>query len=162
MGQDELNTYTNDTPVLYNQELQKYESAVASGVVNYKRSDVLANFGNFEPRVSFSYLLNDDSAVKASYNRMAQYLHLLSNTASPTPLDIWAPSGSFIKPQLLDQLAIGYFKNIKEGAYSLETEIFYKDIQNRIDYINGANLVANNEIETVVFEILVTIPILPL
>ena len=81
---------------------------------------------------------------------MAQYLHLLSNTDSPTPLDIWAPSGSFIKPQLLDQFAIGYFKNIKEGDYSLETEIFYKDIQNRIDYINGANLVANNEIETVI------------
>jgi hypothetical protein len=150
LGQDELNTYANDMPVLYNQELQKYESAVASGVTTYKRSDVLANFGNFEPRISFSYLLNDDSAVKASYNRMAQYLHLLSNTASPTPLDIWAPSGTYIKPQLLDQFAIGYFKNIKEGDYSLETEIFYKDIQNRIDYINGANLVANNEIETVI------------
>ena len=81
---------------------------------------------------------------------MAQYFHLLSNTASPTPLDIWAPSGSFIKPQLLDQFAVGYFKNIKEGLYSLETEVFYKDIQNRIDYINGANLVANNKIETVI------------
>ena len=74
LGQEELNSYANDMPVLYNQELQKYESAVALGVENYKRSDVLANFGNFEPRVSFSYLLNDDSSIKASYNRMAQYL----------------------------------------------------------------------------------------
>ena len=81
---------------------------------------------------------------------MAQYLHLLSNTSSPTPLDIWVPSGSFIKPQLLDQYAIGYFKRIKDGDFSLETELFYKDVKNRIDYINGANLVANNEIETVI------------
>ena len=150
LGQDELNTYTNDTPVIYNQELQKYESAVATGIETYKRSDIIASFNNIEPRVSFSYLLNDDASIKASYNRMAQYLHLLSNTASPTPLDIWAPSGNYIKPQLLDQYAVGYFKNIQEGDYSLETEVFYKDIQNRIDYINGANLVANNEIETVI------------
>ena len=60
------------------------------------------------------------------------------------------PSGSFIKPQLLDQYAIGYFKRIKDGDFSLETELFYKDVKNRIDYINGANLVANNEIETVI------------
>ncbi len=150
LGQDALNTYTNDTAVIYNQELQKYESAVATGVETYKRSDVIASFNNFEPRISFSYLLDDDTSIKASYNRMAQYLHLLSNTASPTPLDIWAPSGNFIKPQLLDQFAVGYFKDINEGDYSLESEVFYKDIQNRIDYINGANLVANNEIETVI------------
>ena len=97
-----------------------------------------------------SYVLNDNESIKASYNRMAQYLHLLSNTASPTPLDVWAPSGRYIRPQLLDQFAIGYFKTLKNGAYSLETEAFYKDIQNRIDYINGANLIANNEIETVI------------
>ena len=81
---------------------------------------------------------------------MAQYLHLLSNTSSPTPLDIWVPSGPFIKPQLLDQYAVGYFRRIKDGDFSLETEFFYKDVKNRIDYINGANLVANNEIETVI------------
>jgi hypothetical protein len=150
LGQDELNNYSNNNPLIYNQQFQKYESAEAIGIETFKRSDVLASFNNFEPRVSFSYLLNDNSSIKASYNRMAQYLHLLSNTASPTPLDIWTPSGTFIKPQLLDQLAVGYFKTIKDGDYSLETEVFYKDIQNRIDYINGANLIANNEIETVI------------
>ena len=65
-------------------------------------------------------------------------------------MDVWTPSGKYIKPQLLDQYAIGYFKNLKNGDYSIETEVFYKEIQNRIDYINGANLVANNEIETVI------------
>ena len=150
LGQDELNIYENDQPVLYNEELKKYESAEAIGTESFQRSDVLATFSNFEPRLSLSYLLDDDTSIKASYNRMAQYLHLLTNTASPTPLDVWAPSGRFIKPQLLDQFALGYFKSIKNGDYSLETEVFYKDIQNRIDYINGANLVANNEIETVI------------
>jgi hypothetical protein len=150
LGQDEINTYANNQPVIYNAEFKKYESAEATGTQSYKRSDALATFANFEPRVSMSYLLSDDASIKLSYNRMAQYLHLLSNTASPTPLDVWAPSGQFIKPQLLDQFAAGYFKSIKNGDYSLETEVFYKDIQNRIDYINGANLVANNEIETVI------------
>lgn len=150
LGQDELNTYENDNPLIYNQQLQKYEPATANGLINYERSDILKSFNNFEPRLSFSYLLNSDSSIKASYNKMAQYLHLLSNTSSPTPLDIWVPSGSFIKPQVLDQYAVGYFKRIKDGDFSLETELFYKDVKNRIDYINGANLVANNEIETVI------------
>ena len=150
LGQDELNIYENDLPVIYNQEFQKYESAEAIGTENYKRSNIISNFSNFEPRISFSYLLNNSSSIKASYNRMAQYLHLISNTSSPTPLDVWTPSGKYVKPQLLDQYAIGYFKSIKNGDYSIETEAFYKDIDNRIDYINGANLIANNEIETVI------------
>ena len=150
LGQDEINSYENNNPVIYNEEFKRYESAEAIGINTYKRSDVLASFQNFEPRFSLSYLVNEESSVKMSYNRMVQYLHLLSNTSSPTPLDIWTPSGQFVKPQKLDQFAVGYFKSIKNGDYSLETEAFYKDIQNRIDYINGANLVANNEIETVI------------
>jgi hypothetical protein len=150
LGQDELNTYANGEAVIYNTEFKKYESAEATGVENFKRSDVISNFYNFEPRISMSYTLDDNTSIKASYNRMVQYLHLLSNTASPTPLDVWAPSGKYIKPQLLDQYAIGYFKSFKDGKYTLEAETFYKDIQNRIDYINGANLVANNEIETII------------
>ena len=150
LGQGELNIYENDNPLIYNQQLQKYEPATAAGIISYKRSDILKSFNNFEPRLSLSYLLNNNSSIKASFNKMAQYLHLLSNTSSPTPLDIWVPSGPFIKPQLLDQYAVGYFKRIKDGDFSLETEFFYKDVKNRIDYINGANLVANNEIETVI------------
>ena len=150
LGQDELNIYENDNPLIYNQQLQKYEPATATGSIGYKKNDILKSFNNFEPRLSLSYLLTSESSIKASFNKMAQYLHLLSNTSSPTPLDIWVPSGPFIKPQLLDQYAVGYFRRIKDGDFSLETEFFYKDVKNRIDYINGANLVANNEIETVI------------
>ena len=150
LGQDELNTYANDQAVVFNPQLQIYEEATPIGTENFSRSNVIESFYNFEPRFSLAYQLSDNSSIKASYNRMAQYLHLLSNTNSPTPLDVWTPSGKFIKPQLLDQVAIGYFKSFNNNAYSLEVEAFYKDIQNRIDYIDGANLIANDAIEQVI------------
>ena len=74
----------------------------------------------------------------------------LSNTNSPTPLDVWAPSGKYIKPQFLHQVAIGYFRNFKDNQFSLEVETFYKTIENRIDYTDGANLIANNAIEQII------------
>lgn len=150
LGQEELNVYANDNPVIFNQTLQIYQKANPTNILNPGRKKRLAEFNNFEPRVSLSYTLNTKSSLKASYTRLAQYLHLISNTSSPTPLDVWTPSGSFIEPQLLDQYALGYYQNIKDGNYSIETEVFYKDIQNRIDYIDGANLIANDAIEQVI------------
>lgn len=150
LGQDELNVYENNNPVNFDPFLLIYQEAEPIDVVNPGRGASLATFSNFEPRVSLAYTLNDNSSVKASYTLLAQYLHLLSNTNSPTPLDVWTPSGPFVKPQLLDQYALGFFKNIDDGAYSFETEIFYKDVQNRIDYIDGANLIANDAIEQVI------------
>ena len=150
LGQDELNVYENNHPVSFNPLLQIYKEADPIEFINPKRSEQLATYTNLEPRIALAYSLDPNNSIKASYTRLAQYLHLLSNTSSPTPLDVWTPSGPFVKPQLLDQYAIGYFKNLKDGDYSLETEIFYKDIQNRIDYIDGANLIANDAIEQVI------------
>lgn len=150
LGQDELNIYENNQAVNYNEEFDIYEEAEPIGTESFKRSDKMSTFNNFEPRVALSLALDDNNSIKASYNHMAQYLHLLSNTSSPTPLDVWAPSGKYIQPQLLDQYAVGYFKNFKNDVFSLETEAFYKDGKNRIDYINGADLVANDAIEQVI------------
>ncbi|SHH77943.1 TonB-dependent receptor [Winogradskyella jejuensis] len=150
LGQDEINIYENNNPVLFNQQLQVYEKAEPIGTESFSRSNVLESFANIEPRASLAYQLNESSSVKASYNRMSQYLHLLSNTSSPTPLDVWTPSGQFIKPQILDQFAVGYFKSFNDNLYSLEVESFYKTIDNRIDYIDGANLIANDAIEQVI------------
>ena len=149
LGQDEINTYENNEAVFFDPALAIYREAVPIATVNAKNR-TLATFNNLEPRVSLSYTLSTESSLKASYTRLAQYLHLLSNTSSPTPLDVWTPSGPFTKPQLLDQYALGYFKNLRGGDYTLETEVFYKDIQNRIDYIDGANLIANDAIEQVI------------
>jgi outer membrane receptor protein involved in Fe transport len=149
LGQDELNVYENDNPVNFDPSLLVYQEASPIETINTKGEN-LATFNNFEPRVSLSYSFSENSSIKASYTRLAQYLHLISNTSSPTPLDVWTPSGPFTKPQLLDQYAFGLFKNLKDGDYSLETEVFYKEVQNRIDYIDGANLIANDAIETVI------------
>lgn len=150
LGQDELNVYANDDPVFFDPFLLVYQEAKPIGTLRPGRGGSLATFTNLEPRLSLAYILNNNNSIKASYTRLSQYLHLLSNTSSPTPLDVWTPSGPFVKPQLLDQYALGYFRNIMDGDYALETEVFYKDIQNRIDYIDGANLIANNSIEQVI------------
>jgi len=150
LGQDELFVYENNNPVDFDPFSLVYNEAVPINTISPGRGTNLADFTNLEPRISAAVILNENNSIKASYIRMAQYLHLLSNTSSPTPLDVWTPSGPFVEPQLLDQYAMGYFRNIKSGAYSLEIEGFYKDIQNRIDYIDGANLIANNAIEQVI------------
>lgn len=150
LGQDSLNTYKNNTAVEYNKKLQIYQRVDPTGTETFKRSDVIKSFVNPEPRFALSYQLQDNSSLKLSYNRMSQYLHLLSNTNSPTPLDIWTPSGKYIKPQISDQVAAGYFVDFNDNEYTLEVENFYKFTQNRIDYIDGANLIANNTIEQVI------------
>jgi hypothetical protein len=150
LGQDEINNYQNNDAVVYNSTFGIYQKADPISTSEYNRSDVIETFVNLEPRLAASYRVNNSASVKASYNRMTQYLHLLSNTTSPTPLDIWTPSGTFVKPQLLDQVALGYFKTFKNRTYSLEVETYYKTIQNRIDYIDGANLIANDAIEQVI------------
>ena len=150
LGQSEINIYENNQAVVFNNDFQIYQSADAIGTENVSKNKTIKSFLNLEPRFSAAYQFNRNTSVKTSYNRMSQYLHLLSNTSSPTPLDIWAPSGKFIKPQILDQYAIGYFKNLKDGDFSLEIESFYKDVKNRIDYIDGADLIANDAIEQVI------------
>lgn len=148
LGKQTLNNYPNNLPVVYNEELGIYERAEPISYTNYGKGKSIATFNNLEPRFALSYQLNEKSSFKASYNRMAQYLHLISNTTSATPLDVWAPSGKFIEPQIANQYAVGYFRNLKENIFSLETEAYFKTIDNRVDYINGAELVAQNTIET--------------
>jgi len=150
MGAQAMNTYANNQPVTFDDELKIYEKADPTGTEYFGSGKVIADFGNLEPRVGVAYQLNDNQSIKASYNRMAQYLHLITNTSSPTPLDVWAPSDNFLQPQLLDQFALGYFQNFKEDAYSLEAEIYYKKIKNKLDYIDGADLIANEAVEQIV------------
>jgi hypothetical protein len=147
LGQKELNLYENNQAVGYNMDLQLYEEINPIGSESSSTNKVIKSFLNLEPRLAISYKLDDNTSLKTSYNRMTQYLHLISNTSSPTPLDVWTPSGKYIQPQILDQIAIGYFK--RYNKYDLEIESFYKKTKNRIDYIDGANLIANKAIEQV-------------
>jgi hypothetical protein len=131
--------------------LEKNGMAQRANVIaeqTYKAREIIQSYNVPEPRFSANYKLNKMSSVKASYNRMAQYLHLISNTAASVPLDVWTPSTNNIKPQIADQVAIGYFRNIgKNLDYELSAEAFYKTLQNQIDYIDGANLLLNTQLE---------------
>jgi len=150
LGQDALNIYENDNPILYNEDLKIYQKATPIDTVSFGRGQTIKSFANLEPRFSVAYQLDGTSSVKASYNRTAQYIHLISNTTSPTPFDIYAPSGKYIEPQLADQVAIGYFKQF--DAYALEIESFYKTVDNRLDYVDDANLIANNAVEQILLK----------
>ena len=147
LRQNGLQQYANDDPLYYDNDLKIYDPATPLAGNFDNNSSVFKTYNNIEPRINISYSFNNQS-IKASYNRLNQYLHLISNTSSPTPLDIWVPSGPYIKPQRLDQYALGYYKRIKN--IKIETEIFFKKIKNRLDYIDGADLVANDNIETVI------------
>jgi hypothetical protein len=150
LGNSTQNIYANNQAVIFDNDLKIYEKATPIGTESYGKNEVIADFNNLEPRFSVAYELDENKSVKASYNRMVQYLQLVTNTASPTPLDVWTPSDNFIKPQIADQIAIGYFANFKEDAYSLEVESFFKKVKNRMDYIDGADLIANEAIEQVI------------
>jgi len=145
LAQDGLYTYENDQSTRFNTSLGIYVKGVPTG--EYSTAESSATYSHIEPRLTLSYAM-ENSALKASYNRLNQYLHLISNTSSPTPLDIWAPSGPHLKPQQLDQWAIGYVTETPSQK-SIEIEAFYKDVKNRLDYIDGADLVANDAVEQV-------------
>ena len=150
LGQSTLNLYADNNPITFNSDMQIYEKASPIGTKFYEKNKAIKSYNNLEPRFSLGYQLNEDQALKASYNRMVQYLQLISNTSSPTPLDVWTPSDTYIKPQIADQVALGYFRNLKENEYSLEIETYYKIVKNRLDYIDGANLIANKAIEQII------------
>lgn len=149
MGQEELNLYAGE-PVIYNEKFGIYEKADPVDTKTLKKGKIERSFGNWEPRLAIAYAFNEDQSIKLSYNRMTQYLHLITNTSSPTPLDVWAPSGKYIEPQKLDQVALGYYRNFLDQKYSIEVEGYYKTLSNRLDYIDGANLIANDAIEQVI------------
>ena len=107
----------------------------------------IKNYSGLEPRLSMNILLGKASSIKASYNRMTQYIHLLSNTAASSSLDVWTPSTNNIKPEIADAYVLGYFKNFKNNTYEASIELYYKDLQNQIDYIDGADLLINKYLE---------------
>ncbi|HNW49756.1 MAG TPA: TonB-dependent receptor [Prolixibacteraceae bacterium] len=104
-------------------------------------------YWNWEPRVSANYVFNENTSIKAGYNRMSQYIHLLQNATAGTPVDYWLPSSPNVKPQIADQVSAGFFRDFKEHRYQLSVEVYYKWMQNQIDYRTGANLMLNEMVE---------------
>ena len=130
------------TVYTYNQVADVVDSAT------YPKGKIFNTYGGLEPRLLMNYIINDSSSVKISYARTRQYIHLLSNTTSSTPFDLWVPSNINIKPEIADQYTLGYFRNFSNNMYETSVEVYYKTLQNQIDYRNGANLILNNKVES--------------
>lgn len=107
----------------------------------------IQNYVNPEPRLAVNYVINNESSLKASYNRMAQYLQLISNTAASTPLDVYTLATNNLKPLIADQGSLGYFRNFKENMYETSAEVYYKYMVNQLDYIDNADLFLNPQVE---------------
>ena len=114
---------------------------------DYKRWEKIEYHQGLEPRISGSYTLSEKNSIKASYGRNFQYLHQLSNSTTSSPTDNWVPSSTNVKPQIADQVALGYYQNLKKNTFKISTEIYYKHLANQIDYRNGAELLLNDEVE---------------
>lgn len=132
---------------LYDSE-QPISRETIVGKRTYGAGEIIAEFGGLEPRAAVNYTLSERASLKAGYNRMYQYIHLISNSAGATPLDIWKPAGNYIKPAMADQLSVGYFRNLVDDAYRLSTEVYYKQYRNLVDYKDNAQLFLNESIET--------------
>jgi hypothetical protein len=126
-----------------------YDSAGnAVDSATYGSGQVVKNYFNLEPRFSISYQLTENSSVKFAYARTTQNLHLLSNSTSSNPTDVWIPSSNNVKPEIADQVSVGWFRNFKDNLYEFSTEVYYRNMQNQIDYKNGAQLIANENVES--------------
>ena len=114
----------------------------------YTSGEAVKRYFVAEPRISASYQLSESKSLKSSYTRNSQYLHLLSNSTAALPTDLWVMSSNNIKPQIADQIALGYYQNFSNNKYEFSAEVYYKDMQNQIEYKNAANLRGNENVES--------------
>ena len=130
------------------QEGRPVSDGSAIGETNYAEDEVIQTYDGLAPRTSFRYSFNKASSVKLGYNKMYQFIHLISNTATIAPSDVWKLSDGFLKPQIADQFSLGYYNNFKGNIFETSIEVYYKDLQNVVEYKDGANLILQNHLET--------------
>mgnify|MGYP005754046573 FL=1 len=104
---------------------------------NFRENETVKSFHNLEPRVGLRYAINSKSSVKAAFTRSAQYLHLVSNAYTTLPLDVWVPSSAIVRPQLATQYALGYFRSMLDNQFEGSVEVYYKDMENQLEYREG-------------------------
>ncbi|SKC86226.1 TonB-dependent receptor [Ohtaekwangia koreensis] len=116
--------------------------------MDYKSWETVKTYINLEPRLGIRYSLSDDKSIKLSYNRMVQNTHLIAAGTVPLPFNTWSPSGYYLKPQIADQIALGYFQNLKDNMYEASVEVYYKDAQNITDFADNAEIQLNKNLTT--------------
>jgi len=113
----------------------------------YASGDFFNTYSGLEPRIGMNFILNEISSIKASYTRTNQYIQLAQNSTAGTPLDLWFPSSPNVKPQIGDQVAAGYFRNFKENKFETSVEVYYKHVNNAIDFKDHALLLLNPHLD---------------
>lgn len=124
------------------------DASVIQDTLYYDKGRTISSYHGAEPRFSARYSLTDKMSVKFSYNRMRQYIQMLSNTTAITPTDIWKLSDAYIKPQIGDQYSLGFYASLRKSTIDVSFEAYYKSMDNSIDFKNGATLLLNHHIET--------------
>jgi hypothetical protein len=115
---------------------------------SYASGEPIVYYGGFEPRISFKWQVNEQSSIKWSYNRLQQFIHLISNTAVATPVDIWQLSNSYLPQKVADNFSIGLFRNSEDAKWETSIETYYRSIDNQLDFKDLATLLLNEQIET--------------
>lgn len=140
--------YLGPRTVLQYTENQPISDGTAIGETTYGDGEKITSYDGLGPRASLRYSLSKNSSFKAGYNKMYQFIHLISNTATIAPTDIWKLSDQFLEPQIVDQYSLGFYNNFKGNIFETSIEVYYKDIQNVVEYKDGANLILQNNLET--------------
>ncbi len=144
--------YQDDRPLQYDPLAGRYLPGVVVDSTPHEKGRSIASFGGLEPRASLRIGLSPDHSIKASYARTRQYLHLISNTNTQTPVDVWEPVGPYIRPQEADQVAVGYAGLLARGAWELSIEGYSKTMRHVTDLVDGANITLNDRLETEVLQ----------
>jgi hypothetical protein len=128
-------------------DFYSYQNGEVIDTTSFKKGEIVKTYFNFEPRLNIAYILNERNSLKFSYTRNTQNLHLVSNSTSAMPTDIWLSSSNNVKPEIGDQVSMGYFTNFNKDKYQLSGEVYYRWMQNQLDLKNGADINANDKIE---------------
>ena len=126
-----------------------YENGVIGSSIKLAPSSFGKTYANLEPRITTNYRIDDEKSIKAGYARNVQHLHLLSNSVASSPSDQWIGNSYNIKPEIADQLSIGYVTKLFKNNFELTAEAYYKHLQNQIDYKDGAEINTVSDVESV-------------
>jgi len=138
-GPGSVRSYDENQPML---------DETVTSITTHQKGQLAKFYGGFEPRAAINYSIDSISSVKLGYNRTRQYIHLISNSSNGLPIDVWKLSDQNIAPTVGDQFSVGYFRNLKKNMYEASAEVYFKKINDVLDYKNNADIVFAENIET--------------
>ncbi len=149
IGEGRTINYMNGSPTyIYNGYIKQNAIDTLNPYTNYSKNQIYHTYTGLEPRINITYLLNSSSSIKGSYNRMFQYMNLIQNITASIGQEFWTPADKYIKPQMADQVALGYFKNFYDNLFEFSAETYFKKMKNTVEVRDGADLMFNESIES--------------